>query len=181
MKQGPQGFTLIEVLMAMPIAMLVLASVVITFLWGLSSASDTSQHAWVQREALESSQKLSAQLRHGVWIYAIDVNGNWVEVVMPDPNAVGNGATGKICRVSYENPTPGSGDGRLTYVDDVSDPSCPTQVVAVSATKVQTLPARNVFHRAGPDLLRIAYRIGSVDDTRAISAEVDFGVRLRNH
>jgi prepilin-type N-terminal cleavage/methylation domain-containing protein len=173
MKSGRPGFTLVEVMVASAVGLLVLGGVLSIFIWALGAAFECNQNAWVQADAVKSSQRILSYARNAMGVRAIDAAGTWVELSMP--------ATGVVSRFSYVNPTAGEGDGRLIFVPDLAHPLAGTQLVATAVTEVMSQPSRNFFQQTGPQTLRVAYRVARRSRHRMCSAEVDFGVRLRNH
>lgn len=172
-RRRTDGFTLVEVMIALTISTIVMAAMLTAFVWVIKRTSECQQFGWAQTESVKVSQRLVAYLRNASVITNIDVGGDWIEVVMPTNNT--------ISRISYVNTSGLPGAGRLVMVPNVASSSSPTNVLAYGLTKVMTLPTRNVFERSGPNALRIAFRITQPSESGQYPSEVDIGVRLRNH
>lgn len=172
---GRGGFTLAELLVAISASLIVMAGMMAAFIWTLKAVRECHQYAWAQTEAIQSSQRLVSYLRNAVAVTNLDIGGNWVEVSMPPPGS------GTVARLEYVNPSGVAGAGELRFISNIGNPLGPTNVVAYGVTKVMTMPVRNVFEPTGPDSLRIAYRITKPSESGQYPAEVDIGVRMRNH
>jgi type II secretory pathway pseudopilin PulG len=167
------GFTLTEFVVAASLGTLVASGMATSFIWSLKTASECRQYAWAQTEGIKSSQRVLAYFRNAVAVTNIDAGGDWIEIVSDTNNTV--------ARFTFQNPTTESGKGKVIFVADVSDPTSPTNVIVDGVTKVISTPQRNVFEQTGPDSLRMAYRITKPLRSGEFPAEVDVGVRLRNH
>jgi len=176
-KWATAGYTLNELLIALPISGLVITTVITTFMWCGEQATLCSKIAWSQTAAMNSAAKIMAYVRNASEIVSIDEEeGKWVELRFPD------GKTGKLV---YSNAVPFQRDGKL-YLQRNNGTE---MIITRGMTEIQegdgfTTP---VFTRTRDNSLRIAYRLSeptskgarAVDDA-PFAAIVRLGACLRN-
>lgn len=161
------GFTAIELVVVVSISVLVFAGMMSAFVWSMRTAEQCRQYAASQTSALKSYERLVSYMRNGVMVTNIDVNGDWVNVVMD--------TTGTVARFAYD-----STGAQLTFRANLVNSNVAAQVLATGVSKVTTTPLRDVFIQTGPNSLRVAYRV-SKSLSGNYPAEVDVGVRMRNY
>jgi len=171
------GFTLTELVVASSMSTIVAAGVMTSFIWCLQQASLCTKIAWSQKEAMNTSGKLTMYIRNASEVVDIDeVEGTWVELRFPD------GTTGRLV---YSNAVAELRDGRL-YIQRTNGTDL---IVARGLTEIQgdqgyTTP---MFSKTRNNALRVAYRVaepaasgGRDANDGPYAANVRFGVCLRN-
>ncbi len=172
-----RGFTVTEVMIALTLSGVVMATVMTAFIWTGRQTSLCSKIAWSQAEAMRTCKKIESYLRNASGIAAIDeMEGNWIQVRFPGDS---------IGTFFYSNTSDTLRGGRLYLIHGGKA----ELLVARGLTRIMDADGGRIklFTPMGSQGIRVAYRVAepTPGGTEAANdglyaAVVNFAVCMRN-